>query len=154
MFRKISFAAALIALLATLLIPAAAARAPQLSAALDGKSEVPGPGDPNGKGEIFVTVKKPNSQRSKVCFRLSIEKIDPPTAGHIHKGGPDVAGPIKVALFEDSAGLPVPGAFEGCLRVKRKLARSLAKNPKKFYVNIHNPEYPDGAIRGQLGPAL
>lgn len=151
MLRKISIVAALAALLATVLIPAAIARAPQLSAALTGKAEVPGPGDTNGKGEIFMTVKK---AKSKVCFRLNFDKIEPPTAGHIHKGAEDVAGPVKITLFSDPVGLAVPGEVEGCVKGPERVIKGLANNPAKFYVNLHNAEFPDGAIRGQLGPAF
>ena len=63
-------------------------------------------------------------------------------------------GPVKVTLFDDPVGIPGPTA-EGCIKnVKRKLVRKLAKTPEAFYVNLHNGDYPDGAIRGQLGPAL
>ena len=153
MLRKLSLAGGVLALVAALTIPAADAAAPvQLSAQLKGNEEVPGPGDPNGKGEAFVNVKR---KKRKVCFQLEFKKIGPPTAGHIHKGAEGDAGPVKVLLFEDPEGLPVPGAVEGCARdVKRRLIRKLAKRPAKFYVNLHNEEYPDGAIRGQLGPAL
>jgi hypothetical protein len=152
MLRKLSLAGGVLALLAALAIPADARAPVQLSAQLKGNEEVPGPGDPNGKGEAFVNVKR---KKRKVCFQLEFKKIGPPTAGHIHKGAEGVAGPVKVTLFEDPEGLPVPGAVEGCVRdLKRRLIRKLAKRPGKFYVNLHNEEYPDGAIRGQLGPAL
>jgi CHRD domain len=153
MTRKLSLAGGVVALVAALTIPAAsAAPAVQLSAKLKGAAEVPGPGDPNGKGQVFVAVKK---QKRKVCFGLEFRRIGDPTAAHIHKGGPDDAGPVKVLLFEDSEGLPSPGAVDGCVRrVKKKIVRQLSRNPEKFYVNVHNDEFPDGAIRGQLGPAL
>jgi hypothetical protein len=49
---------------------------------------------------------------------------------------------------------PDPTA-EGCARgLKNKLVRKIAQYPERFYVNVHNADYPDGAIRGQLGPAL
>jgi CHRD domain len=153
MTKKLSLAGGVVALIAALAIPvASAAPGVQVSAKLKGASEVPGPGDPNGKGEFFGVVKK---QKRKVCFSLSFRRIQDPTAAHIHKGSPDDAGPIKVLLFEDPDGLPTPGAVEGCIRhVKRKIVRQLSRNPQKFYVNVHNDDYPDGAIRGQLGPAL
>jgi CHRD domain len=153
MTRKLSLAGGVVALVAALTIPAAsAAPAVQLSAKLKGANEVPGPGDPNGKGEVFVAVKK---QKRKVCFGLEFRRIGDPTAAHIHKGGPDDAGPVKVLLFEDSEGLPSPGAVDGCVRrVKKKIVRQLSRKPEKFYVNVHNDAYPDGAIRGQLKPAL
>jgi hypothetical protein len=150
MTRKLSLAGGVVALVAALMIPtASAAPAVQLSAKLKGADEVPGPGDPNGKGAVGLAVKK---QKRKVCFILEFRRIGDPTAAHIHKGGPDDAGPVKVLLFEDSEGLPSPGAVEGCVRrVKKKIVRQLSRNPQKFYVNVHNDEYPDGAIRGQLG---
>ena len=34
--------------------------------------------------------------------------------------------------------------------VKRDLLRELARHPERFYVNLHNHKFHDGAIRGQL----
>jgi hypothetical protein len=151
MLKKVLTAATAITLVAALAIPASAAPA-QLSARLKGANEVPGPGDPNGKGEAFVTVKP---AKRKVCFQLSWKRIADATAAHIHKGVEGDAGPIKVLLFEDNTGLPSPGAVDGCVKhLKRKLLRRIKRHPDRFYVNIHNDQYPDGAIRGQLGPAL
>jgi hypothetical protein len=121
----------------------------QLSAELDGKQEVPGPGDPNGRGEAFASVK---TKKRKLCFQVSWVKIETPGAAHIHKGAEGDAGPVKVLLFD---GTPPTDIVEGCVKkVKKKLLKKIARNPQKFYVNVHNAEYPDGAIRGQLGPAL
>jgi CHRD domain len=36
----------------------------------------------------------------------------------------------------------------------KRLAKKLRRAPENFYVNVHNSEHPDGAIRGQLGLAL
>ena len=152
MVRKLSVTGGVLALVVALAIPAAEARAPvTVSAQLKGNSEVPGPGDPNGKGEIFVTLKK---AKRKVCFALSWKRIKGPQAGHIHRGGPDVAGPVKVKLFEQASPLTTPGAVEGCVRKRKRVIRRIARHPERFYVNLHNEEYPDGAIRGQLGLAL
>jgi CHRD domain len=152
MKSRLTLAGGVVALIAALTFPAADAAAPavQLSANLKGAKEVPGPGDPNGKGEIFVAVKK---QKRKVCFELRFRKIEDPEEGHIHKGGRNDAGPVKVLLFEDRAGLP-GRRFEDCVKGKRKTLRKIARNPGRYYVNIHNDDYPDGAIRGQLKPAL
>jgi hypothetical protein len=135
-----------------LLIPAlSGAAATQLSAKLKGNQEVAG-GDRNGRGEVFVAVKKP--KKRKLCFQLEFDKIEPPTAGHIHKGAKGVDGPVKVTLFESSAGLP-GSTLNGCVKkLRKRLARQLRRAPQKFYVNLHNAEFPAGAIRGQLGRAL
>ena len=135
-----------------LVVPAlsSGAAGKSLTATLKGKSEVPGPGDKNGKGEIAVTTKP---KKGKVCFLLEFSQIENPVAGHIHKGSADVAGPVKITLFEDLAGIPGPTA-EGCVRdLRKKLVRNIGKKPEKYYVNLHNGEFPDGAIRGQLEPA-
>ena len=120
----------------------------ELQAKLKGKNEVPGPGSPKGKADIHVFVKP---TQKKVCFNFDVSKLDPITAGHIHKGDSETAGPIKVTLFEDETGLAGTGAYEGCVKnVKAKLLKKIAAAPEKFYVNLHTLDYPDGAIRGQL----
>ena len=121
----------------------------ELIARLNGDKEVPGPGDPNGTGRALVF---PNVKKRRVCFDLSWKKIQGPLQAHIHKGGPNVAGPVKVTLFAVDDPLPGPeGAVDGCVeQVKRKLVRKIKNNPKRYYVNVHNENYPDGAIRGQL----
>ena len=121
----------------------------ELTASLKGKEEVPEPGDPNGKGDVQIFLK---AKREKVCFNLEISKLDPVTAGYIHKGVEGVAGKVKVTLFETE--IAGDGAYEGCVQnVKSKLIKKIALVPEKFYVNLHTAEYPDGAIRGQLEPA-
>jgi len=150
---KTKLTVALLALAAVgLLIPAlSGAAATQLSAKLKGNQEVER-GDPNGRGEAFVAVKKP--RKRKLCFELSWDKIEPPTAAHIHKGAEGVNGPIKVTLFEDPDGLTV-SEVEGCVKkIRKRIAKRLRKSPERFYVNVHNAEHPDGAIRDQLGLAL
>jgi CHRD domain len=145
----LALAFALAGVIALPVLAPASVPAVQLSAKLKGNAEVPGPGDPNGRGEAFVAAKP---AKRKICFQVSWVKIQRPNAAHIHKGGKDVDGPIKVELF---AGTPPSDIVEDCIRgLKRKLVRRIARRPESFYVNVHNPDYPDGAIRGQLEPAL
>ena len=145
-------------LLALLALAALALALPALSGAgkntvevvakLKGNEEVPGPGDKKGKGEARIFLK---AKKEKVCFALEISKLDGAAAAHIHKGVAGVAGPIKVTLFEASPELPGDGAYDGCVEnVKSKLIKRIGKRPEKFYVNVHNSEFPEGAIRGQL----
>jgi hypothetical protein len=150
MHRKSKLTLGLLALaLVALAIPAlsmAGRNTVEVNAKLKGQNEVPGPGDANGKGEIAVFLK---AKKEKVCFNLEISKLDGASAGHIHKGDAETAGPIKVTLFD--APVEGTGTYEGCVKnVKRKLVRRIGKHPERYYVNVHNADYPDGAIRGQL----
>lgn len=113
------------------------------TASLWGANEVPGPGDPDGSGSAVIQI---NQGRNQVCYRLTVRDIAPATAAHIHIGGSDVAGPVVVAL-----GAPADGRSRGCVQdVDPALIRALLRNPREYYVNVHNAEYPAGAVRGQL----
>jgi hypothetical protein len=114
-----------------------------LKAKLTGAAEVPGPGDADGKGRARILVLK---QFDAVCFRLRWRDIAAPTDAHIHKGAPDVAGPVVVPLFDDDS-VRERGCVDG---VDRDLLRDIKRNPSDYYVNIHNADFPGGAIRGQL----
>ena len=112
-------------------------------ARLTGSQEVPGPGDPDGWGRAVVRV-YPKMQI--VCYNLSVWNIDPATAAHIHVGKLGVAGPVVIPLAA-----PTGGSSSGCVSgVDAGLAQAMADNPRQYYVNVHNPAYPAGAIRGQL----
>ena len=56
-----------------------------------------------------------------------------------------------VGFFEAPTGLPdTLHAVAGCVEVDRDLAEAIAADPRGYYVNVHNAEFPGGAIRGQL----
>jgi CHRD domain len=118
-----------------------------LHAHLSGAEEVPGPGDTDGAGLAELTLKP---KKKKVCFDITHQGLSPdePFAGHIHEGALGVAGPIVVTLFSSPSPSPVSACVKG---VKKGLLKDIAKNPGGFYVNLHNTEFPGGAIRGQLG---
>ncbi len=78
---------------------------------------------------------------------MSWQDIKAPAAAHIHEGGKDVAGPVVVTLFEEAAD---GRSFEDCTDVKDGLVADIRDNPAEYYVNIHNADFPAGAIRGQL----
>jgi hypothetical protein len=140
--RRLTLLAALV--LAAVLIVAVPVVASEtratLEASLTGEKEVPGPGDPNGRGDAEVKVHK-----AKVCYELEVERIKPANAAHIHEGGPSVAGDIVVELKA-----PTDGSSEGCKAISKELSKNLREHPSHYYVNVHNDPYPDGAVRGQL----
>src|SRR5215208_3256586 len=140
MRRPTLLAALVLAVVLIAAVPVVAATRVTLGASLTGEKEVPGPGDPNGRGDVEVKLYK-----AKVCYKLEVERIKAATAAHIHRGGPSVAGPIVVHLKA-----PTDGSSKGCKAISKKLSKKLREHPGRYYVNVHNKPYPDGAIRGQL----
>jgi hypothetical protein len=126
-------------------VPAlAAVEDAELGAKLKGSEEVPGPGDNNGKGEAQLETK---IAKGKLCYLVEYEDIEPATAAHVHKAPKGEDGKIVIPLFEEETASPA----EGCVKdVKERKLKKLVKNPADYYVNVHNAEFPDGAIRGQL----
>ncbi len=108
---------------------------------LSGESEVPGPGA-EGSGTAFLVV-SPNARR--ICYALSLSGIRPPGAAHIHEGAAGTAGGPVVDFDLANRG------YGGCVTdVDGDLVRRIASNPSNFYVNVHNDDFPAGALRGQL----
>jgi len=113
-----------------------------LTTTLTGAEEVPGPGDPDGTGFASVTV---NPGKGLVCYELRVSGIAPATGAHIHEAPFGDAGDVVVGLEA-----PSDGSSGGCIDVGRALAKDILKDPADYYVNVHNAEYPAGALRGQL----
>jgi hypothetical protein len=114
-----------------------------LSAHLTGAAEKPGPGDTDGAGHASLRV---NVGQSEVCYELSVEKIAAATMAHIHKAGPDAAGPVVVPLATPDAA----GKSKACAKADAAVVKDILQNPAGYYVNVHNAEFPAGAVRGQL----
>jgi hypothetical protein len=116
-----------------------------LTANLDGASEAPGPGDPDGTGLATVHV---NPGKGEVGFTIAVENILlPASAAHIHRGAAGVPGPVVVTLAPPDGTGTATGTATG---VDRELALEIIRNPSEFYVNVHNTDFPGGAVRGQL----
>ncbi len=113
-----------------------------LTATLTGAAEVPGPGDADGSGTAKITL---NHGKGQICYELSVSNIGTATAAHIHTGGSRVAGPVLIGLDA-----PADGSSEGCVNLPKSKIKAIMKNPARYYVNVHNAEFPDGAVRGQL----
>lgn len=132
-----------------------------LTASLDGRQEVAIDattsrivGDPNGRGVAYVFGIDRDPQT--LCYVLVVEKIGPATAAHIHEGPPGTNGPVVVNLARPDDGDAADCLTEGEVRggtpifpTGETVAEILA-NPGSYYVNVHNADYPGGALRGQL----
>jgi hypothetical protein len=119
----------------------------RVTASLTGDAVVPVPGDPDGKGEASLDLDPATLQ---VCFSLTVSNIAPASAAHVHTGAKGSAGSVVVTLTP----APTDGASAGCVAADAELIKSILKEPASYYVNISNPDFPNGALRGQLaGPS-
>jgi len=112
-----------------------------LAAELTGAAEAPGPGDPDGSGSAVVAL---NQGQEMVCFEITVADIATPTASHIHKAPAGVPGGVVVNFNIAANGL------SGCVRADAALMKDIRQHPSEYYVNVHNADYPPGAVRGQL----
>lgn len=101
-------------------------------------------GDPNGGGEVYVF----STGGGVVCYVVEVDKIAPATAAHIHEAVAGQNGPVVVALSA-----PTNGSSAGCVDTgDADLAADITlRESSNYYVNVHNAEYPGGAVRAQLG---
>jgi hypothetical protein len=118
--------------------------------ALSGAAEKPNPGDLDGIGTTRVVV---NREQNLICYDFTkVTGITlPATAAHIHKAGPDAAGPVVVP-FQNAP--DAQGMGRGCVtNVPADIVNGLLTTPGNYYVNVHTSDFPAGAIRGQLSGA-
>src|SRR6266498_5443120 len=137
----LQFIMILLTVLALTSIAAASGRT--FTTTLTGAAEVP-PGDPDGMGTATITLIPGAGQ---VCWEIQVSGITlPATASHIHEAPAGVAGPIVVPLSAPDA----TGFSSGCTSVSRQQILEIMQDPEEYYVNVHNTDYPSGALRGQL----
>lgn len=137
-----------------------------LEAHLDGRSEVAADGsrklagDPNGRGTAYVF--GIDGDPTTLCYIIEVDKIaeldlapGAPRAAHIHRGAAGTNGPVEVNLAWPQGGQAADCLTEG--EAGKGLApgevQEILANPSSFYVNVHNGEFPGGAVRGQLSAA-
>jgi hypothetical protein len=113
----------------------------KFTAKLSGDNEVGG-GDPDGSGTAAV-----KTRGTEVCYDLKWTGVDV-TMAHIHKGAAGANGDVVVNFFANESPLDATSK-SGCVTAKDAVVKGLASNPGNYYVNLHSPEYPKGAIRGQ-----
>ncbi len=122
-----------------------------LEASLDGASEIPGPGDDDGTGSATVEI-----SGTTVTWSITVADIAMPTAAHIHVGEAGVSGGVVVDLLGDGAFTDNgDGTFSasGAVEATPEVAAAIAAGPAGYYVNVHNGDFPPGAVRGQLTQA-
>ena len=125
-------------------VAGAAEGATRLKATLTGAAEVPGPGDPDGGGTATVNI---DATKREVCYEVTTQKVDSPTAMHIHDGESGKSGPVVVPLTTPTGS---DTTTKGCANADAALIGRMTANPSNFYVNVHSQAHQQGAVRGQL----
>lgn len=119
------------------------AAAAALACDLRGSREVPTPGDADGVGHATVI-----RDAGSLIYYLWVKDIDAPTAAHLHSGSAGVAGGVAVGF----AGLAfTDGQAAGVVSADASTLDAIWGEPASFCVNVHNAQFPGGAVRGQLG---
>ena len=123
---------------------ASAFTGPDFRATLSG-SNVPGGGDRDGWGRLRFEI---NNTTHRLCADLEVRSIAQVMSAMIYRGREGQAGE-PVSRLER----PRDDDSYDCKQIGDALAQEIESNPSAFYVSVATTEYPDGAIRGQLGPA-
>ena len=131
-----------------------------LEASLDGKQEVGTAGDPNARAKAYVF--GIDGDPKTICYTIvHVAKLGEAEqapgngrAAHIHEAAAGSNGPVVVNLAwpqDGQAGDCFAEGKEGKFPTgEAGIVQRILKNPKNFYINLHNTAYPAGAIRGQL----
>jgi hypothetical protein len=125
-------------LLLLLALAPVAAFAQSYSAQLTGVAETPAAGDPDGSGFAVITI-----DGTTLRYVVWTQNIGTVTNAHIHLGPAGVAGDVVVPLT-------VSTLTNGSTTISTEVANAINANPAGYYVNVHNAEFPNGALRGQL----
>lgn len=113
-------------------------------AVMSGSQEVGG-GDPDGSATGFVTFE---TRLNKASWNITYADIAAPTLFHIHDGDFGVNGPVFVDFGVVTTG--GPGTLINSTTTTEAKIDSILADPRGFYLNMHNADFPGGALRGQI----
>lgn len=155
MGKTLRFAGLVLVMLVLSAIPAGANTEVKITTALTAVDPVTGvvTGDPDGRGKAEFTF---DTDEGTVCYEIEVEGIAEPVepapgvgSGHIHflaTGG--IAVDLETDFQRDQSD---EFKASGCVEVDSALLQAIVENPDQFYVNIHNVEFPGGALAAPLG---
>jgi hypothetical protein len=103
-------------------------------------------GDQNGHGAVAITFD--GTDLRTLCIGVVTGNIAAPTLMHIHQERAGQNGAVVVTFDPPNKGNP--GRTSQCVQISASLSADIRERPHDFYVNIHNADFPGGAIRGQL----
>jgi hypothetical protein len=115
---------------------------------MDGPQEVNAQGvfsgDADGTGLATLDIDDSTSPNPTIAWNITLNNVDMPLTGaHIHQLNPgSFTGGIKIDFNSTLVGSGLQDAD----------LTNLLANPAQFYVNVHNANFPSGAIRGNIVP--
>jgi hypothetical protein len=124
--------------------PVAASYSVTLSGFKRGKGSEPG--SPNGSALGLIDV---NPDTNELCWTFTqLQNVPHPTAARIFRLGAFVSQQFVTS----SVGIPLGHTYKpsGCIHEHPRVLGLVTTTPQEFYVNIHDAEYPLGAVRGPL----
>ena len=136
----------LLAFAAVVLLGSAAQAQQQFTAALNTIQEVPPPSNSLGRGSCLVTLNTAETQITVTCSYSNLSSGV--TAGHIHNAPPGVNAGVLIPF----TGIPT-GSTSGTFTTgpfNLTPAQVAEMRAKRFYVNLHTTNFPNGEIRGQV----
>ena len=154
MGKTLRLAGLMLVMLLVAAIPAGADTEVKFTTTLTAVDPVTGAvtGDPDGRGKaefIFDT------EQGTVCYEIEVEGIAAPVepgpgvgSAHIHvlpTGG--IAVNLQADFQPDKSD---EFKASGCVQVASALLQAILANPEQYYVNIHNADFPGGALAGLL----
>lgn len=129
------------------------ATAESISATLNGASERPNQVTTSATGNASFTV-----YADSIVYAVNANDLMGVTAVHIHRGGPEEAGPPMITLYTSEAGTDFSTGTLGAGSITRETSlmgettfdelRELVRTGGA-YVNVHTKANPGGEIRGQ-----
>jgi hypothetical protein len=155
MGKTLRFAGLVVVMLLLSAIPAGADTEVKIITTLTAINPLTGTvtGDPDGRGKAEFTF---DTEQGTVCYELEVEGISEPVepapgvgSAHIHfLAGGGIAVDLEADFQPDKSD---EFKASGCVEVDSALLQAIIENPEQFYVNIHNVEFPGGALSGLLG---
>jgi PKD repeat protein len=111
---------------------------------LNGARAVGAPGDPDGRGFAGLVL-----DGETVYYYVRVAEVAAPTSAHVHRGHAGETGAVVIGFTVDP--VLINGVIAGSIATSASVAGEILADPGAFYVNVHNADFPGGAVRGQLG---
>lgn len=96
-------------------------------------------GDLDGFGAAALWI---NHGQGQLCWEVSYGNINEPFIAHLHQAVAGAVGGVVATLDPIASGCTTA--------VDEAVLKDLIQNPQSYYLNLHTPDFPGGALRGQL----